>query len=191
MADSKGRIGPDDLGIGLGPASDAAVFRWLVACQLFGARISQDIAARTFTELDKAGVLTPRKLAGADWQRLVDLLGAGGYRRYDESTARELIAVGKLAVDKYRGKITRIRGRGEQEAGCRPVAGIPGSRAYSGADLPAGDGTDLEIVNGAADTRSSAEPAAHPQRRGTDGDDGRSQWPVTFAPTRCASPPAR
>jgi endonuclease III len=109
MADSKGRIGPNDLGIGLGPASDAAVFRWLVACQLFGARISQDIAARTFTELEKAGVLTPRKLAGADWQRLVDLLGAGGYRRYDESTARELIAVGKLAVDKYRGKITRIR----------------------------------------------------------------------------------
>lgn len=106
---AKARIGPAELGIDLGAGSDAAVFRWLVACQLFGARISQDIAARTYRELDKAGVLTPRKLADADWQRLVDLLGAGGYRRYDESTARELIEVGRLAVDKYGGKITRIR----------------------------------------------------------------------------------
>jgi endonuclease III len=109
MADTKARIGPRDLGIDLSRPTDATVFRWLVACQLFGARISQEIAARTFTELDKDGVLTPRKLADADWQHLVDLLGAGGYRRYDESTARALIEVGKLAVDKYGGKITRIR----------------------------------------------------------------------------------
>jgi endonuclease III len=109
MVKGKARIGPADLGITLGPRSDAAVFRWLVACHLFGARISQDIAARAFRELDRAGVLTPDRLANADWQQLVDLLGAGGYRRYDESTARELIAVGRLAVDKYGGKITRIR----------------------------------------------------------------------------------
>jgi endonuclease III len=109
MADTKARVGPKDLGIDLSKASDAEVFRWLVACQLFGARISQDIAAKTFSVLDKAGMLTPRKLADADWQHLVDLLGEGGYRRYDESTARELIEVGKLAVDKYGGKVTRIR----------------------------------------------------------------------------------
>jgi endonuclease III len=109
MMNAKARIGPADLGITLGPRSDAAVFRWLVACQLFGARISQVIAARAFRELDRAGVLTPDRLANADWQQLVYLLGAGGYRRYDESTARELIAVGRLAVDKYGGKITRIR----------------------------------------------------------------------------------
>jgi hypothetical protein len=109
MATTKARIGPADLGIDLATPTDAAVFRWLVACQLFGARISQDIAARAFKELDNAGVVTPRKLAQADWQRLVDLLGAGGYRRYDESTARELIAVGKLALDRYGGELTRIR----------------------------------------------------------------------------------
>lgn len=109
MAETKARIGPEDLGIDLAKATDSTVFRWLVACQLFGARISQDIAARAFKELDRAGVLTPRKLANADWQRLVDLLGAGGYRRYDESTARQLIEVGTLAVDKYHGKITKIR----------------------------------------------------------------------------------
>lgn len=56
MATAKARIGPAELGIKLGPRSDAAVFRWLVACHLFGARISQDIAARAFGELDRAGV---------------------------------------------------------------------------------------------------------------------------------------
>lgn len=109
MAGTKARVGPKDLGINLSKGTDAEVFRWLVACQLFGARISQDVAARTFTVLDKAGMVTPRKLAGAEWQHLVDLLGEGGYRRYDESTARELIEVGKLAVDRYDGKVTRIR----------------------------------------------------------------------------------
>ncbi len=108
-------IGPDDLGIKLTANSNKEAFRWLVACQLFGARISQQIAARTFGELDRAGKTRPQALRDADWQELVDLLGAGGYRRYDESTARELIEVGRLAMDRYDGKITRIR----KDAGSR------------------------------------------------------------------------
>jgi endonuclease III len=109
MASSHHRIGPADLRIRLSATSNIQVFRWLVACQLFGARISQEIAARAFNELDKAGMTRPQALRDADWQRLVDLLGSGGYRRYDESTARELIEVGRLAMDRYDGKITRIR----------------------------------------------------------------------------------
>jgi hypothetical protein len=109
VPEKKDRIGAKDLGIDLENPTDAALFRWLVACQLFGARISQDIAARAFRELDNAGMVTPRKLADADWQRLVDLLGAGGYRRYDESTARQLIEMGKLAIEKYDGKLTKLR----------------------------------------------------------------------------------
>lgn len=109
MGRTKARVGPADLDIDLDEPTDAAVFRWLVACQLFGARISQEIAARAFQELDNAGLLTPQKLATADWQRLVDLLGAGGYRRYDESTARELIEMGRLASEKYGGKLTVLR----------------------------------------------------------------------------------
>ena len=109
VAKSKARVGPADLDIDLSHPTDSSVFRWLVACQLFGARISQDIAAKAFKELDAAGVLTPHQLAAADWQRLVDLLGAGGYRRYDESTARELIEMGQRASEEYEGKLTGIR----------------------------------------------------------------------------------
>jgi len=105
---AKDRIGPDDLGIDLSRQTDAQVFKWLVACDLFGRRISQDIAAAAFKELDKAHLLSPGKLAGADWQQLVDLLGAGGYKRYDESTASELIKLGEDALESYGGRMSRI-----------------------------------------------------------------------------------
>lgn len=113
--DTKKRVGPCDLGIHLTARSNKEAFRWLVACQLFGARISQDIAARAFAELDRAGFTRPERLAEADWQDLVDALGRGGYRRYDESTASQLIEVGKLAVEKYDGKLTRIRKHADSE----------------------------------------------------------------------------
>jgi len=110
---SKARIGATDLGIDLSEGSDPAVFKWLIACQLFGERISQEIAAKTFTELDKASLTTPMKLAHADWQALVVVLGRGGYRRYDESTARELISIGKYILDSYDGSMSKLR----EEAG--------------------------------------------------------------------------
>lgn len=109
MATDKKRLGPADLGLDLGKGTDAPAFRWLVACSLFGARISQDLAAQAYRELDKLGVLTPDKLADAEWQDLVDALVRGGYRRYDESTARELIELGKRVRDEYGGHLTRLR----------------------------------------------------------------------------------
>jgi hypothetical protein len=107
--EKKDRLGPADLGLDLGRGTDAPAFRWLIACNLFGARISQEIAAAAYRELDELGVLTPDKLAEAKWQTLVDALGRGGYRRYDESTARELIDVGKQVRDDYGGHLTRLR----------------------------------------------------------------------------------
>jgi endonuclease III len=101
----KARIGPGDLGIDLSDGSGQQVFKWLIACQLFGERISQEVAAKTFTELDKAGYTSPKKLADADWQAVVDALGRGGYRRYDESTARELISIGKYLLEHYDGSM--------------------------------------------------------------------------------------
>jgi endonuclease III len=125
--DGKRRIGAKDLGIDLSAGSDSEVFKWLVACDLFGARISQDIAARAFAELDKAGMLAPRMLADADWQQLVDLLGRGGYRRYDESTARELIEVGRRVLAEYNGSISRLpRGAHGQKEMSERLQAFPG-----------------------------------------------------------------
>jgi endonuclease III len=105
---SKNRIGARELGLDLSKNSDAATFKWLVACLLFATRINQDIAAAAFQVLNRNKVLTPRKLAEADWGRLVDLLGEANYRRYDESKARELISLGQDVLNRYSGKITRL-----------------------------------------------------------------------------------
>jgi endonuclease III len=103
----KARIGPRELGIDLSAGSGRQVFKWLIACQLFGERISQEVAAKTFKELDKAGYTKPKKLANADWQAVVDALGRGGYRRYDESTARELISIGQRLTKRYDGSMKK------------------------------------------------------------------------------------
>lgn len=108
MGTTKNRTGAADLGIDLSDRSDAELFRWLVACLLFGARIRQEIAADAFRALDGDGVLTPPKLAAADWQHLVDLLGQGGYRRYDESKARELQQLGRDVEERYDGHLSRL-----------------------------------------------------------------------------------
>lgn len=102
------RIGAKDLGIDLSGDSDAEAFRWLAACLLFATRIKQELAADAFRMLDKKKLLTPRKLAKADWQRLVDLLGESNYRRYDEGKARELIKLGEDVMERYKGRLTRL-----------------------------------------------------------------------------------
>ena len=108
MAENKDRTGPDDLGLDLSKGDEKQAFKWLVACLLFGTRIKQELAADAFRALDDEGLATPRKLAEADWQRLVDLLGESSYKRYDESKARELIQLGQDTLDRYDGHLARL-----------------------------------------------------------------------------------
>jgi hypothetical protein len=128
MATGKRRVGPGELGIDVGKGTDAPAFRWLVACLLFGNRISQDVAAHAYRELDRLHVLTPKRLADADWQELVDALGRGGYKHYDESTARELIGLGRRVTEEYGGHLARLKGdvhsRGELTAKAQEFTGI-------------------------------------------------------------------
>lgn len=82
----------EDLGIDI--SSPSGRFRWFVASILFGARISQQIAANTYRCFEMAGIIdAPDKIIGAGWDRLVEILDAGGYVRYDFSTATKLIEI--------------------------------------------------------------------------------------------------
>jgi len=82
----------DDLSIDL--ATPSGRFRWFVASILFGARISEQIAANTYRCLEAAGIVdAPDKIIGAGWDRLVEILDAGGYVRYDFSTATKLLEI--------------------------------------------------------------------------------------------------
>lgn len=100
---------PGDLGFELRPGDEAALFKWLLASFLFGNRIAQTVAARTWRVLvDTHGLDTPRKLCTCSHAQLVRMLGEGGYRRYDESTARRLSLLCRTLIDDYGGRVLGI-----------------------------------------------------------------------------------
>ena len=96
-----------ELGIDL-DADDEEIERWFVAATLFGARISAQIAERTFHELERAGI---RRVADADkfsWGDLVELLDAGGYARHDFRTATRIQGLAKVMTEEYDGAVGEL-----------------------------------------------------------------------------------
>ena len=76
-------------------------FQWFLASILFGARISEKIACRTYLVLQESGIDTPDKILSAGWDELVRLLDEGGYVRYDFSTATKLIDIMSSLKETY------------------------------------------------------------------------------------------
>ena len=76
-------------------------FQWFLASILFGARISEKIACRTYLALQKSGIDTHDKILSAGWDELVRLLDEGGYVRYDFSTATKLIDIMSSLKERY------------------------------------------------------------------------------------------
>lgn len=98
---------PRDLGFEVRQTDEASLFKWLLASFLFGNRISQDIAAATWRALVQThGIDTPRRLCECSHARLVGMLGEGGYRRYDESTATRLSLLCGTLLEEYGGTLS-------------------------------------------------------------------------------------
>ena len=76
-------------------------FQWFFASVLFGARISEKIACRTYSAFQTAGIDTPEKILSAGWNELVRILDKGGYVRYDFSTASKLIDIMSSLKERY------------------------------------------------------------------------------------------
>lgn len=83
-------------------------FRWFLASILFGARISERIAAKTYMVLQRAGLDSPEKIMAAGWNELVSILDKGGYVRYDFSTATKLLEIVRDLLDRY-GSLEELR----------------------------------------------------------------------------------
>ncbi len=96
------------LGIKLKGGKDNEIFKWFIASILFGARINETIAVNTYKAFEKNNLLNFKSMRKASWNRLVHVLDDGGYVRYDESTASNLIVCVKLLERKYKGKISNI-----------------------------------------------------------------------------------
>ena len=84
------------------------LYQLLVLTMLLSGRIKADIAVRSARSLFDAGWTTPAKLRDSTWQQRVDALGRGGYKRYDESTARYLADGAELLRAKYKDDLREL-----------------------------------------------------------------------------------
>lgn len=98
------------LGIDLSGGEPAEIHKWFIAAVLFGARISEGLAAKTYREFERAGMLSPRRILDAGWDKLVAILDRGGYARYDFKTATKLLEVSRTLVGQYQGDLNVLHG---------------------------------------------------------------------------------
>jgi len=97
----KGKIYSKDLGINLKSGKEEEIFKWFLACLLFGKPIQQKVAKRTYFEFKKEGLLSSENILKASWNKLVEVLDRGHYIRYDFSTATKLLEICKELKEKY------------------------------------------------------------------------------------------
>jgi hypothetical protein len=99
------------LGIDLKSTRSEEVFKWFLASILFGARISETIAVKTYKELERRKVLSPDSILQTGWDGLVEILDAGGYVRYDFKTATKLLEIMKDLKEKYDGNLNLVHNK--------------------------------------------------------------------------------
>jgi hypothetical protein len=96
-----------ELGIDV-KAGAAARQQWFLAAILYGARISGELAARTYLVFAARGLYTPAAILAQGWDQLVVLLDEGGYARYDFKTATKLLKVMESLQEQYGGSLERL-----------------------------------------------------------------------------------
>jgi endonuclease III len=89
----------EDLGIDL--KEPPGRFKWFLASILFGARINEKIASKTYKQFEQSGLDSPEKIIAAGWDELVRILDEGGYVRYDFSTATKLLGIMEALQERY------------------------------------------------------------------------------------------
>ncbi len=99
----------EELGIDLGEHSDAAYFSWFLASLLFGARISETTAKKTYRAFVHYGLTTPSRVVHAGWDYLVNpIMRDGGYVRYDGRKSTQVLRDCQTLLDDYGGSLTRL-----------------------------------------------------------------------------------
>jgi len=96
-----------DLGIDLASRKEEELFKWFLACLLFGKPIQTNIAEQAYRRLLGAGLLPPDAILRAGWDELVRLLDEAHYVRYDFSTATKLLEISEELKRRY-GNVTNL-----------------------------------------------------------------------------------
>lgn len=100
---SKKIISARDLGINLNSKKEKELFKWFLACLLFGKPIQQEVARVAYFEFVKEGLTTPQKILDAGWDEIVKILDRARYVRYDFSTATKLLDISETLLNRYGG----------------------------------------------------------------------------------------
>lgn len=74
-------------------------FPWFLLSVLFGARISESIALKTFYLFKRENIISPEEIIKAGFDGLVSILDSGGYTRYDFRTAAKLEEMSRNIVE--------------------------------------------------------------------------------------------
>ena len=90
-----------DLRIDLASKKEEELFKWFLACLLFGKPIQTNIAEQAYRELVAAGLVSPDAILKAGWDELVRLLDEAHYVRYDFSTATKLLEISEELKRRY------------------------------------------------------------------------------------------
>lgn len=99
----------EELGIHLLRKNDREYFKWFLASLLFGGRISETIAKRTYRAFSRHRLLTPRRILGAGWDFLVNpVLREGGYVRYDGRKSTQILRDCEMLLERYRGSLKQL-----------------------------------------------------------------------------------
>jgi hypothetical protein len=91
----------------LSSRKEKELFKWFLACLLFGKPIQQEIAECAYAQLVSAGLENPDAVLDAGWDKLVRLLDEAHYVRYDFSTATKLLEVCQELKRRY-GNVTTL-----------------------------------------------------------------------------------
>lgn len=118
VLDEHGRTYAEEAGIRL-EDTPAPLFQLMCLTQLLSAPIGAAVAVATMRELLAEGWTTPEHLLDSTWQQRVDVLGRGGYRRYDESTATHLEEAARILRERWRGDLRRLRDEASDEGEIR------------------------------------------------------------------------
>jgi endonuclease III len=108
LIDAVGGRFSTQLGINLSSADPDQIFKWFLASKLFGARISADIAIRTYKEFERRKTTSPGAILKTGWDGLVRILDDGGYARYDFSTASKLLEIMDDLERDYNGNLNEL-----------------------------------------------------------------------------------
>ncbi|WP_119632672.1 HhH-GDP family DNA glycosylase [Methylocaldum marinum] len=112
VAARRGRFSAE-LGIDVAELDDGELFKWLLAAVLFGARISERLAARTYRAFAERKLATPEAIIECGWNGLVAILDSGGYTRYDFKTATKLLNLSRSLLENYQGSLNRLHAEAE------------------------------------------------------------------------------